>query len=171
MLYLKVCLSGNILNISTLGQQPTQKTTEDRGREQTIVHFESLGKVNENKFNNSLDPIVIYRKKGAQVQISVQPFNFDNKDKEGLSFVDKLSHFSRISRTLYSNVVLEDIVVDTTISIDSFDLGTYNDFLISFNNPLDNKITVDRFFGSVFMELQDTDLTKFTNGITGAIYD
>ena len=108
--------------------------------------------------------------KDAQEQIKIEPFNYDNKDKETLSIIDKLPFYKKEIRTLDTNTLIDTISPDLNVlSIDTVELGTYDNFLVSFNSPLDTGVTLEQFFGSVFLELDTTELTNFTNGIQGAI--
>ena len=154
------------LHISTNILPNTQKTAEDRGRDQTLVHFESIERVSESEFRGSIDPIVVYRKKGEQEQVNVQPFNYDNPEKENLSFETKLQHFSKTTRDLRTNVIKSEQLPNlVSISIDSYDLGTVNDFYVALTSPTDMGILYDRFFGSVFIEMSQEDLNDFQNGL------
>ena len=156
----------DILEISTDILPNTQKTAEDRGREQTIIHFETLEKVNEVEFRGSLDPIIIYTKKDGREQINVQPFNYDNMDKVSLSFEEKIAHYGKTTNTLYGNHFIESTVTnDESISIDTYDIGDYNDFFTAMQSPVDTGIDLEVFFGSIFLELEQSDLTDFQNGL------
>lgn len=151
-----------ILNLSS----DRSKKYPDREKDQLLVHFKSLSYVNEQKFGTSEDPIVIFKSKGKLEQVKVLPFNYDNSTKSTLPFVEKMQYFSKKISVFRNNVVLyeDERNLDVTAVV-SLDYGTVEELEFNLKNPTNLNMTLDNFFGSIFLDLKIDSIEEFRNGI------
>lgn len=135
-------------------------------REQTIVHFQSVTKIDETKFTDSLDPIIVYNTKDTQEQVYVIPFNVDNVDKENLSFEEKMVYFDKATRENRYLKLIDVVDVTNTVVTDTApDMGTYDDFLAAFGTPLNLDLSIQNCFGGIFLELDPSELDEVRYGL------
>lgn len=137
-----------------------------RNKDQLVVHFKSLALVNEQKFGTSGDPIVIFKAKGIMEQVKVIPFNYDNETKESLPFAEKKQYYSKkITTFRTNNLIYEDERNLDVTAVVSIDYGTPEELDFHLKNPTDLGINIEKFFGSVYLDLKDESLNEFEIGI------
>lgn len=139
-----------------------------------ICHFIALSKVNESQFSDYVDPIVVY-KDGAHnkfVQVNVLPFSEQYKDEMSTkTFAEKLQFYKRKIRSLKNSGFYDTLPFDTTKIVSDLhtsEIGTYNDFYESFQNPASNQPTIEEFF-SAFMDLEPSVSTEFQNSFNASL--
>ena len=151
---------------------------------QNILHYRNMSRVDEDAVNAMIEPLVIIKndEENQHIQIKVTPFNYNNSDKNLLSFIEKAQYFKqKIRRSILgeTSVSNEDIAPNTNITlvhlINYYDLSDgivdeYNEFLNGLNNGgdtggFDNNIS--GLFGTYFLDMSPDSLTELTDAING----
>jgi hypothetical protein len=136
--------------------------------EQFIYHFQSIDSVDESRFADKNDPIIVYKERGAQVQVSIAPFVPTVKEeKDMLPFKDKVSFFKKKVRDIKNtSIILEEKENDDIVQIkETVYYGTLSDFVNSYNDSYNDNITptitIDDLFTKYYFDLDPTTYDDF----------
>lgn len=150
--------------------------------ERSILHYLSIDHVNdaEIKAKTVEGPLVVLHiNEGKHLQVKISPFNAGNKNKESLSFKDRLQYYRKTERSLASKQSFKNNFASDPTAVAEF-IATYfsnishgfeteyNDFVDGFNNMPVTGFEGDLlgFFGSYYLNWTEDSLDELSTGIT-----